>query len=308
MESSPRLPNSRREFLRKTAILAGAVLVPACAGDSTGKKEIPKKEEKEEVEIKIEEKRTQEKKEYKYMLGETEISFSKESFGEGPIFLNLHSNENSALESVSKIVEKNGGSLIKLENKNRRNVSFVLDGKSFTFDPNRIFSYGGVVATLEKNSKNFQKINKEEKIKVIDAVLSLRFDIINDFDLMNIKNTIISLHNNKDSSLGGGLSIKSYLEEEDEENEKEESSKTYLNPEKDIDDFVYVTREEDFNALKQKGYNTVFYNFESKKDFGSLGVFLGKSNVRYFNPEAQFSHKKIQEQMIVDILEIVKNK
>ena len=300
MESNPPNP-SRRKFLKNLGVLTGAVLVPACVGDSTEKKEIPK----EEVENKIEEKRTQEKKEYKYTLGETEISFVKESFGEGPIFLSLHANENSSLESVSHLVEKNGGSLVKLENKNHRNVSFVLNRKNFTFDPNRIFSYGGVVATLEKNSKNFQKINEEEKTKVIDAILNLRLSIINDFDLMNSQNTIISLHNNKESSFGGGLSIKSFLEEKDGENE---NSKVYINPKQDVDDFVYVTKEKDFEALKAKGYNAVFYDFESKKDFGSLGVFLGKSNVRYFNPETQFSHKKIQEQMIRDILEIVKNK
>ena len=52
------------------------------------------------------------------------------------------------LAGAKKVLETNGGTLIRLENLKQRNMRFKLNGNFFAFDPNRIFSRTGIIQTL----------------------------------------------------------------------------------------------------------------------------------------------------------------
>lgn len=116
----------------------------------------------------------------------------------GPTYLNVHDDENTSVIAGKSVLAKTGGRLIELHHRGHRHVIFQLDGQTYRFDPNRIFSPVGVRATLER-TKNYSDAAQR-------AVECFAHDFIERFAL-DREPVIIALHNTG----GGGLSINSYL-------------------------------------------------------------------------------------------------
>ena len=85
-------------------------------------------------------------------LGDRAVTLLKSTYGtpQPYTFLQLHDNETTGEEAAIKYLQQNGGVLLSIENNRERNVSFCLNGQTFTFDPNRIFTPTGLAATLQK--------------------------------------------------------------------------------------------------------------------------------------------------------------
>ena len=64
-------------------------------------------------------------------------------------FINLHDDENTSVEAANDFLSKYGGALLQLKHTGKRNFNFILNGQSFSFDPNRIFTEKGIKATLQ---------------------------------------------------------------------------------------------------------------------------------------------------------------
>lgn len=273
---------SRREFLKAVGI--GLVEV-GLDGVGLGKKNAS-----------VEQKNTIE--EYKYTIGETEVSLTKKNFGPGPIFFNMHSNEETSINAIlPTLKERNIGSLIELQNNKKRNVAFTLNKKEFIFDPNRIFNKEGVEKTLANLTLGYYKMSVEEKEQAITAVENFGQKILCDLGI-NKAEIVIALHNNHQN----GWSIDSYLSKGDQKNNALDVKKS---EKYDKDDFIYVTCKEDFDYLVEKGYSVVLHNPDTKTDDGSLVTFLANKKIRYFNSETQHGHIKTQEKMLKDILEFI---
>jgi hypothetical protein len=67
-------------------------------------------------------------------------------------FLNLHENENTSVVAARSFLYVNGGSLVKFANGPNRLISFKLSGKTYSFDPNRMFTPEGIKSTLQTYS------------------------------------------------------------------------------------------------------------------------------------------------------------
>lgn len=224
-----------------------------------------------------------ETKEYK--LGETVVTVEKTDKGPGPIFINVHENEQTSVMAAKSVMEKSGGTLIELHHGGERNVTFQIEGKSYTFDPNRIFLNKGIVPTLEKLGKSSpEAVTFVAYFGAAILLHDIKFD-----DLR--KRTIIALHNNTD---GGGLTINEY----ESGASRKEAAKVFVNPKKDPDDFFLVTNKRAYDQLVAKGFNVVLQKSPPPTNDGSLSVLCDVVCSLYINVEAQNGHLDEQIAML----------
>src|SRR5206468_125422 len=119
------------------------------------------------------------------------------------VYVNLHDDEITAINGARKVLEKKGGLLIKIENFRTRNIKFILDGKKYTIDPNRMFSREGIARSLLIfGNTSPQAIDEVEKFA--NRILQL---------IPSNSAWIIALHNNTN----GKYSINSYRRGGDKE-------------------------------------------------------------------------------------------
>lgn len=197
------------------------------------------------------------------------------------VFINLHSDETTSVAGVEKLLQTKGGLLIKLENNNKRNISFMLRGSVYTFDPNRIFSKTGIERTLER----FKNISDEaiaEVEKFANHILKL---------LPKEPHCVIALHNNTE----GNLSVTSFLPGNQYETD---AKKVYADDDQDPDDFFLTTDSLLFEQLAAEKYNTVWQDNLLVQQDGSLSVYFGEKNICYLNCETEHGKVKQYEAMI----------
>lgn len=207
-----------------------------------------------------------------------------------PRFFNMHDDENTSVEAGRKSIAASGGILVELKHTGAREISFKLKGKSYKIDPNRIFTSAGIAKTL----KNYGATSPD----AVKAVDDFAKNLIAQF-LAGSK-TIVALHNNTENA----YSIKSY--EKGGEYERD-AAQVFINPEKDIDDFFFVTEQKHFDALKSRGYNVALQNNSAVTDDGSLSVYCGREKIVYVNVEAQHGREAEQLKMLGVLREVLGN-
>jgi hypothetical protein len=204
----------------------------------------------------------------------------------GIIYINLHDDENTSVEATKEIISKNKGSFIELQAQNKREISFDLGGKTYTFDPNRIFTSNGIEKTLEK----YGSYRREGADKIGEFAGFLT-------GMLNKYQKIVAVHNNK-----RGYSIKDYLQGGQYQNDSE---LTFWNDKASPNDFFYVTEKQHFDFFKNKNLSVVLQNGQSVTDDGSLSVYCGLNNLVYINSEAMAGHLKEQIKMLQALQEIL---
>jgi len=170
------------------------ILVPACS-----------KQDEENFHIKIKKAETAETNEafpdehsefkkdtsLSYIIGNTKVNIIKyNGKKQNYILLNVHENEKTSIETAGEIARKYGGDFLFLKSGGNRNISFKLDGISYTFDPNRIFSLTGIRKTLE----NLGRYSENADSAVNGFAEFILSHIIGD------SRYIIAVHNNTDGS------------------------------------------------------------------------------------------------------------
>ncbi len=192
------------------------------------------------------------------------------------VMINLHADEITSVVAAHKLLETNGGLLIKIENDNKRNIRFRLGTLNYTFDPNGIFSREGITKSLtELGNISNAAVNEVEKFA--NRILQL---------LPVNPSCIIALHNNME----GQYSVTSYLPG----NEKEtDAKKVYVNPMQDPDDFFLTTDSNLYHKLISEKYNSILQDNEKAIKDGSLSVYCGEKKLRYLNCETQ--HGKTEQ-------------
>src|SRR5687768_15411184 len=87
---------------------------------------------------------------YSHALGETLVPVKFTRFGTGgAAFIRLHDNEVTAETAVISVLKEKRGILLEIENNRERIIRFRLNGRTYRFDPNRIFTAKGRTATLK---------------------------------------------------------------------------------------------------------------------------------------------------------------
>ena len=204
------------------------------------------------------------------------------------VYINMHDNEDAAVEAAIEVLEVQGGTLIKVENNGQRVIRFKLGNITYGFDPNRIYAKIGIQQTLRDNKRTSpQAIVEIEKF----AQYLLSF-------IPDSTSCIVALHNNTE----GLFSIKSYTPGG---NRQRDAKAVYENPEKDIDDIALTTDSLLYQKMADAGFNSIWQDNERAKKDGSLSIYCGERNLRYINIETQ--HGKVAEyiEMLEKLLEIL---
>jgi hypothetical protein len=218
-----------------------------------------------------------------HKLGDGYIKIKTAQYGEpnNIVFINLHHDETTSVQGTINQLEMQGGLFIQLDNSNKRNIRFRLDGRYYSFDPNRIFSREGIIQTLTY----FGRINNRaiaEIEKLANRLLSL---------LPTTPSCIIALHNNTD----GKFSIESYLPGKERETD---AKAVFVSAEQDPDDIFLTTDSLLFTNLAKENYNIIWENRETVKKDGSLSVYCGERTIRYLNCETEHGKTSQYEKMI----------
>ena len=250
-----------------------------------------KTEKNQESTTTISDSLTRQKNQHIFNLGSTQCELNCSiSSNEFAVFLSIHDDENTAVEAFNAIIDQCPKfSLMELNQSGGRLIQYELNGKSYLVDPNRIFSQEGLISSLKKYNKNYPE-------EVISGFSKFATEFLSKVLPKTRKTYLIAAHNNTE----GNLSINTYKG-------SPVAKEIYSNPSMDIDDFLYVTDQEDFNYFKSKKYNVVL-QANSIPDDGSLSVYCQKNNIPYINIESQDGHLEIQKKMIIDTYNLIKTK
>jgi hypothetical protein len=227
---------------------------------------------------------------FTYKLGDNRVVVKKTTFP--PIarhfIVLLHDNENTAEKAALAFLKQHGGTLLSIENENKRLIRFSIRNRSYRFDPNRIFTAKG----LRQNLTLFGSYTPVGA----KAVAGFRSFILN---LMPRAGALVAVHNNTE----GMYSIHSY------KNPKELKQQAYLvhiNPAQDSDHFFVTTAYGVFKKMKQEGYNVVLQHRQSAADDGSLSFYCIRQGRRYINVEAQAGAFTTQLHMLQALRQMIK--
>lgn len=205
-----------------------------------------------------------------YKLGNSIIHLKTFQYGKAKdlLMINLHSDEVTSVSAAHKLLEANGGLLIKIENGNKRNIRFRLGNQNYVFDPNGIFSQEGIIKSLKEHG-NISKVAVQEVEKFARRILEL---------IPENPSCVIALHNNTE----GQYSVMTYATG----NEKEtDAKKVYVNPKQDTDDFFLTTDSVLYLRLSGEEYNCILQDNKNANKDGSLSVYCGEKKINYLNCE-----------------------
>lgn len=228
-------------------------------------------------------------KEHKFKLGNDTLSiFTSDYEPELSIaFISLHSNETTGIRAADTFLQTTCGYLVQLENNEQRNVKFTHYKKVYEFDPNRIFSKEGIIASL--------KLHKSYNAVVVPHIQRLASSLINKWKNAT---TYIAVHNNTDSN----YSILSYLKGG---SSFKDAKAVHRNKEMDIDDFFFTTDIKIFRKLKERNFNVILQDNKLAKDDGSLSIYYGRRGQRYVNVEAEHGHFEVQLEMLNVLWQVI---
>jgi hypothetical protein len=195
---------------------------------------------------------------------------------------NVHDDENTSVLAGKVVVQESGGRLIELVHSGRRFVEFNLDGQTYRFDPNRIFSDEGIRATLSRRSTYSETAHRVVKD------FAVRF--IEQFGL-DREPVIVALHNTD----GHGLTINSYRAEGDKSSA---SATLHVSERRSAGDFFYVTDRRFFDHLKARDFNVTLQDDANVPDDGSASVYFARKGIPYLNIEADVTHLDEQTEMV----------
>ncbi len=199
------------------------------------------------------------------------------------VFINLHNNEQTSITAIKQVLQKQSGCFLGIQSGGTREYKLIANGKSIAFDPNRIFTKSGVEKTL-KNHQCYSVDNCELVNEFGQALLNY----------LSGAKLLVAIHNNT----GASYSITNIQKTN---HKKHDAREIYINPEKDDNDFYFVTEKAKFDYFKSRGYNVLLQDNENVEDDGSLSVYCGKAQIDYINVECENGHLNEQINMIIEI-------
>lgn len=86
-----------------------------------------------------------------FVLGDTSIDLVvHRSEKPGPLYFNMHDDENTSVDATKEILKKYGGTLYELVHSGNRNIEFYVDSVRYEIDPNRIYTDAGIWRELRR--------------------------------------------------------------------------------------------------------------------------------------------------------------
>ena len=234
----------------------------------------------------------------KFLLGETEVRINLyENAGSNVTFFSPHHNEQIARNLAKEFVEKNGGRLVEIESfdaqgKPSRYIKFTNNGKTFTLDPNRIFT---------DNGRNCDALPAEIDLLVKDFAEKLLQVIFADGKgLRDGEKFVVAVHNNTDvdskdeEHKANDLTALAFVKTAGHGAFESQAEGAFLsNLENDTDNFIFLSSAKYLGFFVEKSFNVVMQKSANKLrstgcnvDDGSLSVFTAQHNIQYICLEA----------------------
>lgn len=216
-------------------------------------------------------------------VGDTTVNLViHEAEAPGLTYFNLHDNENTSVKAALDVISEHGGRVIELKHSGDRRITFQVNDNSYEFDPNRMFSNQGRVATLER----FSTVTDE----ALDAIRMFADEVLQKLNPTELV-AVVTLHNTSQDN----YSVLSYTSGGEYEKEAES---TKVSQEMNPKDFYFVTDRDIYNQLSQQDQNIVLQNNSGATDDGSLSVWSAQQQIVYANVEALPGHRTIQADML----------
>jgi len=224
-------------------------------------------------------------------LGEKSILISKYTYEPVSDFfiIKLHDNEQTGEEAAKIFLQEHGGVLLKIENNTERFIEFRKHNRLYKFDPNRIFTKEGIVATLKIFNSYSPSVANE-----VGGFAKYLLQLISDTSVL------IAVHNNTDKN----YSIDDYLPGGEL---KVDAKAAFKSNYQDVDDFIFTTDGLWYQHFIAEEINAVLqHNLLSRND-GSLSVYYGRRSRSYINIEAEYGHVEEQVNMLKTLLKVFEN-
>lgn len=252
-------------------------------------------------------------------LGETAVKINVyQRDGNDVTFIAPHYNEQTALRLAKDSIRQKGGRLIEIESfdaqgKPTRRLAFAVDGKSYTVDPNRIFTANG-----RRCAGLAGKINAAVK-DFADRLLEIILSQAGKNSLSDDKKFIVAVHNNQDvddkaanlqaSDLTATAFVKGLQFRPAGRGAYEaQAAGVYLaGDERDADNFIFLSTTrylgyfagESFNVVVQKPSSQLFTD-NCGVDDGSLSVYAGQQNIEYICLEADQTNGGLRQKQMFE--------
>jgi hypothetical protein len=224
-------------------------------------------------------------------VGETDVQLVITEGRPGLTFLVLHDDENTAVEAGIEVIRRHGGRLIEVRAAGERNVRFEQGGRTYAFDPNRVFTVAGARETLRRQSPS------GSSAAALDAVRRFAREVV-DLGFDSAAPAVVTLHNNTD----GAYSANSYALGGEFATD---ATAMHVPLDGEPDDFFFVTDSTAYSALHDRGFSVVLQNNATVTDDGSLSVWAGRRGLPYVNVEAEHGHLEQQIEMIEAVVEVL---
>lgn len=257
------------------------------------------------------------KTEQKVMLGETEVRINLyENEGSNLTFIAPHYNEQTGSRLAKAYVEKYGGRLVEIESLDAkgspaRYVSFTANGKTYTIDPNRIFTAQG--RSCAAGLSEVDALVEAFAANVLKAVFA------NGKNLPANERFLVAIHNNTDvdskpeTAKSGDLTayafVKTSLSKELAHGVfQDQADGVYLsNTEDDQDNFIFLSGVKYVSYFAERGFNVVVQKSAAKLsspkcsvDDGSLSVFSAQQGIPYICLEADAVTGGFRQQQMLE--------
>jgi hypothetical protein len=199
-----------------------------------------------------------------------------------PTMLNVHEDERTSVAAGKANLIQHGGRLIELVHSGERLITFGLAGKTYVFDPNRIFSDIGITETLRKHSAYSAHAHAE--IKAFAQAYLRQFALDNEPVIIALHNTVDGIFSVESFLPGGKLG--------------RDAAEVHISPHRSKFDFFYVTEKDFFDYLCERDFNVILQDNANGTDDGSLSIRFARKRIPYINIEAEMGHLDVQIEMV----------
>ncbi len=201
----------------------------------------------------------------------------------GLTYVNVHNDERTAVEAGLVVIGRHGGRVFELQHGGVRNITFSIDGTTYVFDPNRMFTEAGVRKTLSDLGRFSEA--------ALQSVCAFAEEVLASFDL-DRRGAVVTLHN----TMSGLFSAESYRAGGEY---AQDVAAVAVHDGADPFDFFFVTEGAVHEALAAAGFNSVLQDNERTRDDGSLSIRAAREGLAYANAEARLGHLEAQIDMLL---------
>ncbi len=250
-------------------------------------------------------------------LGESIVNVNVyENAGVNITFFAPHHNEQTARNLAKEYVERGGGRVVEIESFDdkgnaARYLKFTLKGKTYTIDPNRIFTDNGRSCNVAVEINETVKAFAESLLKIIFAP--------DGKSLRDGERFVVAVHNNTDVDSktedaksndltavafvrgNGSLALTHGAFEE-------QADGVFLsNTEMDADNFIFLSTPQYIGHFAEKGFNVVVQKsapkLQSKQctvDDGSMSVYSAQNTIPYICLEADGTYGAYRQRQMFE--------